>query len=56
MIVKVTKELGKKMEVQIKKIHEKLNKNLDKLKSKQMNKIITEMKNALEGINNRTND
>lgn len=35
MIVKVTKELGgKKMEVQIKKIHEKLNKNLDKLKNK----------------------
>ena len=43
------------MEVQIEKIQEMFNKDLEELKNKQteMNNTITEMENTLEGINNR---
>ena len=43
------------MEAQIEKIQEMFNKDLEELKNKQteMNNIINEMKNTLEGINSR---
>ena len=55
MIMKMTQDLGKRMEVKIKKMQEMLNKDLEELKNKQreMNNTITEMKNTLEGINSR---
>ena len=55
MIVKMIQDLRNRMEVQIKKIHEKFNKDLEELKNKQteMYKRVTEMKNTLEGINSR---
>ena len=51
MIVKVIPNLGNTME----KIQEKFNKDLEELKSKQtmMGNTINEIKNPLEGINNR---
>ena len=49
MIVKVIKNLENKME----KIQESINKGLKELKNKHTNNTITEIKNTLEGINNR---
>ena len=51
MIVKMTQNLGKRTE----KIQETFNKDLEELKSKQtvMNNTITEIKNTLEGLNDR---
>ena len=42
------------MEIQIKKLQEMFNKELEDLTNKQMNNAMTEMKNTLEGINSRT--
>ena len=55
MIVKMTQDLRKRMEVRIEKILEMFNKNPEELKNKQteMNNTITEMKNTLEGIYSR---
>ena len=55
MKVKMIQNLGNWMEVQIEKIQEMFNKDLEELKNKQteMNNTITEMENTLEGINNR---
>ena len=55
MIVKMIQDLRKRMEVQIKKIQKKFNKNLEDLKHKhtEMSNTITEMRNTLEGINSR---
>ena len=49
------RDLGKRMEANIKKMQEMFNKNLEELKNKQteMNNTITDMKNTLEGINSR---
>ena len=51
MIVKMIQNLGNRME----KIQETFNKDLEELKSKQiqMNNTINEIKNSLEGINSR---
>ena len=50
MIAKMIQNLGNRME----KIQERFNKDLEELKSKQtMNNTINEIKNSLEGINNR---
>ena len=51
MIVKMIKNLENKME----KMQESINKDLEELKNKytETNKIITESKNTLEGINSR---
>ena len=48
-------DLRKRMEVWIKKIQEKFNKDLEELKNKQtvMNNTITKMKNRLERIHSR---
>ena len=58
MIVKMTQDLGKRTDAQTEKIQEIFNKELEDLKNKQteMNNTITEMKNALEGINSRLNE
>nr|ABF60032.1 transposase [Lipotes vexillifer] len=63
MIVKMIQDLGKRMEVKIKKMQEMFNKDLEELKNEhleelknkqtEMNNTITEMKNTLEGINSR---
>ena len=55
MIVKMIQNLGSRMEAQIEKIQEMINKDLEELKNKQTarNSTITEMKNTLEGINSR---
>lgn len=52
MIVKI-QDLRKRMKTQTKKIQEMCNKELEDLKNKQMNNVMTEMKNTLEGINSR---
>ena len=55
MIVKMSQDLGKRMEAKIEKMQEMFNKNLQELKNKQTEiySTITEMKNTLEGINSR---
>ena len=63
MIVKMIQDLGKRMEAKIEKMQEMLNKDLEELRNKQIeelknkqtdvNNIITEMKNTLEGISSR---
>ena len=55
MIVKMIQDLGKRMEAKIEKIKEMFNKDLEELKNKQteMNNMITEMKDTLEGITSR---
>ena len=55
MIVKMSQDLRKRMEANIKKMQEMFNKDLEELKNKQteMNNTITEMKTTLEGINSR---
>ena len=55
MIVKMIKNLGKRMEAKIEKMQEMFNKDLEELKNKQteMNNTITETKTTLEGINSR---
>ena len=54
MIVKMTKNLENKME----KMQESINKDLEELKNKhaETNNTITEIKNILEGINNRISE
>ena len=62
-IVKMSQDLGKRMEEKIEKMEEMFNKGLEELKNKhleelknkqtEMNNTITEMKNTLEGINTR---
>ena len=54
-IVKIIQDLGKRMEVEIEKMQEMFNKDLEELKNKQteMNNTITEMKTTREGINSR---
>ena len=54
MIVKMLKNLENKME----KMQESINKDLETLKNKhmEMNNIITEIKNTLEGINSRISE
>ena len=54
MIVKMTKNLENKME----KMQESINKDLEELKNKhtETNNTITEIKNALEGINIRISE
>ena len=58
MIVKMIQEVGKRMEVQTKKIQEIFNEGLEDLKNKQieMNSTKIEIKNTLEGINSRINE
>ena len=55
MIVKISQDLGKRMEAKIDKMQEMFNKDLEELKNKQteMTNTITEMRNTLEGINSR---
>ena len=55
MIVKMIKDLRKRMEAKIEKMQEMFNKDLEELKNKQteMNNKITEMKTTLEGNNIR---
>ena len=55
MIVKMTQDLGKRMEAKIEKMQEMFKKDLGELKNKQteMNNTIAEMKNTLEGVNSR---
>ena len=48
LIVKIIKNLGKRMETKIKKMQERLTKGLEELKNKQ-----TEINNTLEGINSK---
>ena len=57
MIIKMSKELGKRMDAESKKL-EVFNKELENIKNNQteMKNTITEMKNTLEGINRRLND
>ena len=50
MIVKMSQDLGKRLEAQTKKIQEMFNKELEDLKNTQMNNTMTEMKSTLEGI------
>ena len=54
MIVKMIKNLENKME----KMQESINKDLEELKNKhiEINSIITEIKNTLEGINSRMSE
>ena len=54
MIVKMTKNLEKKME----KMQESINKDLEELKNKhtETHNTITEIKNTLEGINSRISE
>ena len=55
MIVKMTQDLGKRMQAKIEKMQEIINKDLEELKNKQieMNNTVTEIKNTPEGINSR---
>ena len=54
MIVKMTQDLRKRMEAQIKKIQEMFNKDLGELMNTQIEmNTRTEMKNTLEGITSR---
>ena len=52
MVVKMIKNLEIKME----KMHESINKDLEELKNKHINKTITEIKNILEGLNSRISE
>ena len=63
MIVRMSQDLGKRMEAKIEKMQEMFNKDLEELKNKhleelnnkqtEMNNTITERKNTLEGISSR---
>ena len=55
IIVRMIQDLGKRMEAKNERMQEMFNKDLEELKKKQteMNNIITEMENTLEGINSR---
>ena len=57
VIIKMIKELGKRMDAQSKKL-EVFNKELKNIKNNQtkLKNTITEMKNTLEGINSRLNE
>ena len=52
MIVKMIKNFENKME----KMQESIKKDLEELKNKHTNNRITEIKNTLEGINNRISE
>ena len=52
MIAKMIKNLESKME----KMQESINKDLEELKNKHTNNTVTEIKNTLEGINNRISE
>ena len=52
IIVKMIKNLENRME----KMQESINKELEELKNKHTNNTITEIKNTLEGINNRLSE
>ena len=52
MIVKMIKSLENKME----KMQGSINKDLEELRNKHTNNTITEIKNTLEGINNRISE
>ena len=52
MIVKTIKNLENKME----KMQESIKKDLEEVKNKHTNNIITEIKNTLEGINSRISE
>ena len=52
MIVKMIKNLENKME----KMQESIKKDLEEVKNKHTNNIITEIKNTLEGINSRISE
>ena len=52
MIIKTIKNLENKME----KMQESINKDLEEVKNKHTNNIITEIKNTLEGINSRISE
>ena len=58
MIVKMIQNLRNRMEAWIEKIQEMFKKDLEEQKNKQteMKSTIPEMKNILEGINNRITD
>ena len=56
IIVKMIQDPGKRMKAQNEKIQEMLNKDLEKLKNKQLNNTITEMKDTLERISNRVTE
>ena len=58
MIVKMTQELGKRMDAQSEKLQDVYNKELAKIKNNQteLNNKITEMKSTLEGIITRINE
>ena len=58
MIVKMTQELGKRMDAQSEKLQDVFNKELAKIKNNQteLNNKITEMKSTLEGIITRINE
>ena len=58
IMVKMIRDLGKRMQVKIEKMQEAFNKDLEELKNKQtqMNNTITEMKTTLEGINSRVTE
>ena len=55
MIVKMIQDLGNKPETKIDRLQETLNKEREDLKIKQaeMQNIVTEIKNSLEGTKNR---
>ena len=55
MIVKMTPDLGKRMEVQLEKLQEMFSKEIKDLKNKEtkMNSAISEMKNTPKEINSR---
>ena len=55
MIVKMIQDLRNKLEAKIDKLQETLSKEIEDLKIKQaeMQHIITEIKNSLEGTHNR---
>ena len=57
VIIKMIKELGRRMDTQSEKL-EVFNMKFESIKKNQMemNSKITEMKNTLEGINSRLND
>ena len=58
MVVKMSKDLRKRMEGRIEKMQEVFKKDLEELKNKQteINNTITEIKNTLEGINCRVTE
>ena len=52
----MTVKMIKNLENRMKRMHESINKDLEELKNKHTNNKITEIKNTLEGINNRISE